>query len=95
MTARAVASTADLVELAFPLLARGGALVAWKRGDLDGGAGRGARASRWPLGGGTLDVLEVAVAGPDRSTGWSSPSGPATVPDGYPRDPAARRRDPW
>ena len=35
VTARAVATTADLVELAFPLLEPGGVLVAWKRGDLD------------------------------------------------------------
>ena len=34
VTAWAVASTADLVELAFPLLTDGGRLVAWKRGDL-------------------------------------------------------------
>ena len=40
VTARAVASLADLVELAFPLLAPGGCLVAWKRGDLGRGAGR-------------------------------------------------------
>ncbi len=32
VTARAVGSTADLVELAFPLLGRGGSLLAWKRG---------------------------------------------------------------
>jgi 16S rRNA (guanine527-N7)-methyltransferase len=34
VTARAVAGLDRLVELAFPLLAPGGALVAWKRGDL-------------------------------------------------------------
>ncbi len=34
VTARAVAGLAELVELAFPLLAPGGCLVAWKRGDL-------------------------------------------------------------
>ena len=32
VTVRAVASLAELVELAFPLLAPGGVLVAWKRG---------------------------------------------------------------
>jgi 16S rRNA (guanine(527)-N(7))-methyltransferase RsmG len=36
ITARAVASLADLIELAFPLLVDGGSLVAWKRGDIDG-----------------------------------------------------------
>ena len=48
VTARAVASTADLVELAFPLLAHGGALVAWKRGDLVGELARGATGDRCP-----------------------------------------------
>ena len=46
MTARAVASTADLVELAFPLLEPGGILVAWKRGDLDAELARGATGDR-------------------------------------------------
>ena len=50
VTARAVASTAELVELSFPLLARGGSLVAWKRGDLSvelAAAGRAIRRARW------------------------------------------------
>jgi 16S rRNA (guanine(527)-N(7))-methyltransferase RsmG len=34
VTARAVAALPDLVELAFPLLQRGGVLVAWKRGEI-------------------------------------------------------------
>ena len=47
VTARAVASLADLVELGLPLVAPGGVLVAWKRVP----AGRGARRRRrvpWP-----------------------------------------------
>ena len=35
VTARAVASLADLARLAAPLLAPGGALIAWKRGDVE------------------------------------------------------------
>jgi 16S rRNA (guanine527-N7)-methyltransferase len=93
VTARAVATTADLVELAFPLLAPGGALVAWKRGDLRGELAAARRAID-ALGGGTLEVLDVAVEGLlghrlviARRTG--------RVSDAYPRDPAARRRRPW
>jgi 16S rRNA (guanine527-N7)-methyltransferase len=93
VTARAVASTADLVELAFPLLEPGGVLVAWKRGDLEAELAAASRAVE-ALGGGVLDVHEVAIDGLDghrlvtiRRTG--------RVPDAYPRDPAARRRRPW
>jgi 16S rRNA (guanine527-N7)-methyltransferase len=93
VTARAVASTADLVELAFPLLARGGTLVAWKRGDLRAeleAAGRAMAA----LGGGRLDVLPVDVAG---LAGHRLVIAERTgnVPDRYPRDPAGRTREPW
>ena len=93
VTARAVASAADLVELAFPLLEPGGVLVAWKRGDL-GAELAAARRAVDALGGGMLDVHDVGVDGLDghrlvtiRRTG--------RVPDAYPRDPAARRRRPW
>ena len=93
VTARAVASTADLVELAFPLLARGGALLAWKRGDLDQELAAAERAVT-ALGGGTLDVLDVDVPG---LTGHRLVVAERTgsVPDDYPRDPAARKRSPW
>ncbi|MEA2612806.1 MAG: rRNA (guanine527-N7)-methyltransferase [Chloroflexota bacterium] len=93
VTARAVASAADLVELAFPLLEPGGVLVAWKRGDLRAELAAARRAVD-ALGGGALEVRDVAVDGLDghrlvtvRRTG--------RVPDAYPRDPAARRRRPW
>ena len=93
VTARAVASTADLVELAFPLLAPGGALVAWKRGDLDLelAAARGAIEA---LGGGTIEVRDVAV---DQLPGHRLVVATRTgrVPDAYPRDPGVRRRRPW
>jgi 16S rRNA (guanine527-N7)-methyltransferase len=62
VTARAVASTAKLVELAFPLLAPAGALVAWKRGDLRDELGAATRAVE-ALGGGSIDVIGVDVRG--------------------------------
>jgi 16S rRNA (guanine527-N7)-methyltransferase len=62
VTARAVATTAELVELAFPLLEPGGALVAWKRGDLDAELARAHRALD-ALGGGSLESLDVHVSG--------------------------------
>lgn len=93
VTARAVASTADLVELAFPLLEPGGSLVAWKRGDLEPEL-RAARRAVDALGGGTLEVHDVAVDGlPGHRLVTASRGG--HVPDAYPRDPAARRRRPW
>jgi 16S rRNA (guanine527-N7)-methyltransferase len=93
VTARAVGATAGLVELAFPLLARGGALVAWKRGDLDAELAAARRAID-ALGGGTLEVHDVAVAGlPGHRLVVATRTG--RVPDQYPRDAALRRRRPW
>ncbi len=93
ITARAVASTADLVELSFPLLDPGGSLVAWKRGDLDAELASAQRAVD-ALGGGTLEMREVTVAGlTDHRLVIATRTG--AVPDAYPRDPAARRRSPW
>lgn len=93
VTARAVATLADLVELAFPLLEAGGALLAWKRGNLEAELGPAWRAIT-ALGGGRVDVLNVRVDGlighrlvVIERTG--------TVPAEYPRDPAARKRRPW
>jgi len=93
VTARAVASTADLVELSFPLLARGGSLVAWKRGDLSAELTAARRAIDL-LGGGTLEVHDIAVPGlSDHRLAIATRTG--VVPDEYPRDPTARRRRPW
>ena len=93
VTARAVAPVADLVELAFPLLARGGRLVAWKRGDLDAELAAARRAMA-ALGGGRLEVqpggssvLPGHVLVVVERTG--------DVPPTYPRDPSARKRRPW
>jgi 16S rRNA (guanine527-N7)-methyltransferase len=93
VTARAVASLPELVELAFPLLSPGGVLVAWKRGELDeelAAAGRAMTA----MGGGALEVRPVNVTGiTDHRLVVATARGRA--PDQYPRDPAARRRRPW
>ena len=93
VTARAVASLADLVELSFPLLARDGVLVAWKRGDL-GAELAAAQHAIHALGGGTLEVRPVTVPGLlDHRLVIITSSGDA--PADYPRDPTARKRRPW
>jgi 16S rRNA (guanine527-N7)-methyltransferase len=95
VTARAVASSAELVELAFPLLVPGGALVAWKRGNAEEELRAAVRAVD-ALGGGSVEVVDVDVHGLDGHrlvVATRSQSG--SVPDGYPRDPAVRRRHAW
>jgi 16S rRNA (guanine527-N7)-methyltransferase len=95
VTARAVAATADLIELAFPLLAPGGALIAWKRGDLAPELEAAHRAIE-ALGGGSIDVAEVSVDGlRDHRLVVVTRAPGGRLPDGYPREPAARRRRPW
>ena len=92
VTARAVASLADLVELAFPLLEPGGCLVAWKRGDIGAELASADRAVA-ALGGGTLEVQEVAVPGLDGHKlviATARGHSPAT----YPRDPSTGKRPP-
>jgi 16S rRNA (guanine527-N7)-methyltransferase len=95
ITARAVATTGDLVELAFPLLIPGGMLVAWKRGNVAdelAAAGRAIDA----LGGGSIHVTDVPVPELDEHRlVLITRSSRATVPSGYPRDPAVRKRRPW
>ena len=93
VTARAVTSLADLVELAFPLLAPGGALVAWKRGDLTDELAA-ARRAIVALGGGSIAVHRVEVAGLDDHRLVVATARIATSPE-YPRDPGARKRRPW
>ena len=93
VTARAVASFAELVELAFPLLVPGGILVAWKRGELSSELAAGRRAID-ALGGGSLEVHDVAVPGlDDHRLIVATTRG--TAPATYPRDPGTRKRRPW
>lgn len=93
VTVRAVAGLAELVEVAFPLLEPGGCLVAWKRGDLETELAAADRAIV-ALGGGTLEVLPVEVAGLDGHR-LVVATARGHVPTDYPRDPAARKRRPW
>ena len=93
VTARAVAPLGDLVELAFPLLAPGGVLVAWKRTEIGPERAR-AMPALAALGGGTLEVVEVPAPAPAghilvicRKEGRTAP--------GWPRSPAERVRHPW
>jgi 16S rRNA (guanine527-N7)-methyltransferase len=97
VTARAVASFGELVELAFPLLAPGGILVAWKRGAsadvLAAELAAGHRAID-ALGGGSVEVHEVGVPGLDDHrliVATARGAAPAT----FPRDPGTRKRRPW
>ena len=95
VTARAVATTADLIELAFPLLGPGGSLIAWKRGDLTAELAAAQRAIE-ALGGGSIEVVDVRVEGlRDHRLVVATRASAGRVPDGYPRDPAVRRRRRW
>lgn len=89
VTARAVGDLADLVELAFPLLRIGGALVAWKRGDIAAEVATAVRAIE-ALGGGRREGHEVAVDGLEGHLLVVVEKRRATPP-GFPRDPARRR----
>ena len=91
--ARAVAGLAELIELAFPLLAPGGILIAWKRGDLatELAAAEHAVAA---LGGGRLDVHPVDVPGLEGHC-LVIATARGRAPEAYPRDPGTRKRRPW
>jgi 16S rRNA (guanine527-N7)-methyltransferase len=98
VTARAVASLAELIELALPMLEPSGRLVAWKRvsiGDRLGDAEMAAAdRALGALGGGSLDVLDPGLPElPDHRLVVVRSRRPA--PALYPRDPARRRREPW
>lgn len=104
VTARAVAALPELVELALPLLASGGSLIAWKRSiTVDGEAAPvrrldhelgGAARAAWALGGQQPAVVPVTVPGlEDHVLVVVTKTG--LTPAGYPRDPALRKRAPW
>ena len=94
VTARAVAPLAELVELAFPLLAPGGMLIAWKGGDLDGELAAARRAIDG-LHGGSIEVRPIALAAFIGHCLVVVRRGRQAVPVAYPRDTAVRRRRPW
>jgi 16S rRNA (guanine527-N7)-methyltransferase len=91
--ARAVGQLAELVELAFPLLERGGHLVAWK-GDLDGEELAAGRRAVTGLGGGHVAVVPAATPGQPHNRLVIVTKRGATG-SAYPRNPAARKRRPW
>lgn len=93
VTARAVGGLAELAEIGLPLLAPGGLLVAWKRGDIGAEVAAGLAAIRL-LGGGEPRLLpvDVRLGLPDHCLVVIDKIGP--TPDGYPREPGARRRRP-
>ncbi len=90
VTARAVASLAELAELAMPLLVPGGLLVAWKRVPVDEELAALA-ALPADLGAGVPEVLPVAVTGLEDHRLVVIPKSGRTA-DRWPRDPAERRR---
>jgi 16S rRNA (guanine527-N7)-methyltransferase len=93
VTARAVGTLDELVELAFPLMRIGGRLVAWKRGDLAAELRAGERAAAW-LGGGRLTIEPVRLpALRGHVLVVVEKLGP--TPGGFPRDAGTRRRRPW
>jgi 16S rRNA (guanine527-N7)-methyltransferase len=94
ITARAVAPLAELVELAFPLLAPGGVLIAWKRGDLDAELAAARRAIDG-LHGGSIEVRPIALAALTGHCLVVVRRGRQAVPVAYPRETAVRRRRPW
>jgi 16S rRNA G527 N7-methylase RsmG len=88
-----VGSLADLVEMAFPLLMPGGVLVAWKRSEIGPERDR-AMPALVALGGGTLEVVEVAPPAPAGHILVVCRKGGSTAP-AWPRSPAERARHPW
>jgi len=92
VTARAVSPLAELVELALPLVAPGGVLVAWKREPLDAELAAAAGALR-ELGAGPVEVHEAGAPGLESHRLVVVPRG-AQVDARFPRNPAERKRHP-
>jgi 16S rRNA (guanine527-N7)-methyltransferase len=92
VTARAVTSLAELIELALPLVAPGGVLVAWKRQPVDDELAAAAGALR-ALRAGRPQVLRSRVPGLEEHRLVVVPrDGPIDVR--FPREPSERRRRP-
>lgn len=98
VTARAVGSVAELVELGLPLLAIGGRLLAWKRGDVASELEAATRAAR-ALGGTAprwvAHPASIARAANLVGHGVVAVTKARPTPTGLPRDPAARKHRPW
>lgn len=94
VTARAVGALDELVELSLPVLAIGGRLVAWKRGDLTEELGAGSRAAA-ALGGSAPQVHRVPEAAGLEGHLLVVVRKDRPTPVAYPRDRAARKRRPW
>jgi 16S rRNA (guanine527-N7)-methyltransferase len=92
VTARAITSLAELVELALPLVAPGGILVAWKREPLDAELAAAAGALR-ELGAGPVVVHQSGVPGLDSHRLVVVPRG-GPADSRYPRHPAERKLRP-
>lgn len=92
VTARAVTSLAELVELALPLVAPGGILVAWKRTPLEDELAAAAGALR-ELRAGPVEVHKSGVPGLEAHRLVVVPRG-GPVDARFPRDPAERKRRP-
>lgn len=92
VTARAVTSLAELVELALPLVAPGGVLVAWKREPFETELADAAGALA-ELRAGPVEVVETGVPGLEDHRLVIVPRG-GRVDARFPRDPAERRRRP-
>lgn len=90
VTVRAVASLAELVEIALPLVCPGGILVAWKREPLEDELAAAAPALG-ALRAGSVTVHEVAVPGLEGHRLVIVPRG-GPIDRQFPRDPAERRR---
>jgi 16S rRNA (guanine527-N7)-methyltransferase len=89
---RAMADLTELAEVALPLLAPGGLLVAWKRRPIDEELGHAAKAVR-QMGGRVVALEEVVVPGLTDHV-LAVVEKVAVTPPEFPRDPAARRRRP-
>src|SRR5918994_1821996 len=92
VTARAVTSLAELVELGLPLVAPGGVLVAWKRTPVDDELAAAAGALD-ALRAGPVEVLSSGVPGLETHRLVVVPRA-GRIDASFPRDPAERRRRP-
>ena len=106
VTARAVASLADLVELSFPLLGPGGCLIAWKSATAVDGATQELAAARRAISAidpdGRIEIERPVPGGAGNAQAVLSDHrlvivtrSDAPIAGRWPRDPAARRRAPW